>query len=168
MGFDPERLGAALTGSGLLVVPAPADRLSAEDRKLLQMAAVIGRRFDPSLLSAVESGFGDVAGKLRVLQELDFVQRDPQSGDFEFKHVLMRDALYDNLLSALRAELHFKVGSAIERRAATRLSEVVETLAHHFSLSGRHNKAFRYCSLSGTKCLEIYCSRRRRGIFASR
>lgn len=165
LGFDPKRIGAALPASVQLLLTARADRLSAEDRKLLQMAAVIGRRFDPSLLSAVESGFGDVAGKLRVLQELDFVQRDPQSGDFEFKHVLMRDALYDNLLSALRAELHFKVGSAIERRAATRLSEVVETLAHHFSLSGRHNKAFRYCSLSGTKCLEIYSLEEAEGYF---
>ena len=165
LGFDPKQITAALPASVQLLLTARADRLSAEDRKLLQTAAVIGRRFDPSLLSAIESGFGDVAGKLRVLQDLDFVQGDPQSGDFEFKHVLMRDALYDNLLSGLRAELHLKVGNAIERRATARLSEVVETLAHHFSLSGRHDKAFRYCSLSGTKCLEIYSLEEAEGYF---
>jgi class 3 adenylate cyclase len=165
LGYDTRQIAAALPASVQLLLTARADRLSAEDRKLLQTAAVIGRRFDPSLLSAIESGFGDVGGRLRALQELDFVQRDPQSGDFEFKHVLMRDALYDNLLSALRAELHFKVGSAIERRATARLSEVVETLAHHFLLSPRHDKAFRYCSLSGTKCLEIYSLEEAEGYF---
>jgi class 3 adenylate cyclase len=165
LGFDPRQIAAALPASVQLLLTARADRLSADDRKLLQTAAVIGRRFDPSLLSVIESGFGDVAGKLRALQDLDFVQEDPQSGDFEFKHVLMRDALYDNLLSALRAELHLTVGYAIERRSTARLSEVVETLAYHFSLSGRHDKAFRYCSLSGTKCLEIYSLEEAEGYF---
>jgi class 3 adenylate cyclase len=156
LSYEASQVAAALPASVELLLTARTDRLSAHDRKLLQTAAVIGRRFDPDLLAAVESGFGDVENRLDALQNLDFVQRDPQSGDFEFKHVLMRDALYDNLLSPLRSEMHLKVGDAIERRAVARLSEVVETLAHHFSLSAQHDKAFRYCSLSGTKCLEIY------------
>ncbi len=165
LGFDPAQIAAALPASVQLLLTARADRLSADDRKLLQTAAVIGRRFDPDLLAEVESGFGNVEDRLETLQAQDFVQRDSQSGDFEFKHVLMRDALYDNLLSGLRSEMHLKVGEAIERRAAARLSEVVETLAYHFSLSGRHDKAFRFCSLSGTKCLEIYSLEEAEGYF---
>ena len=165
LGYDPSQIQTALPASVQLLLTARADRLSANDRKLLQMAAVIGRRFDPNLLAAVEGGFGDVMGRLAALQGLDFVQRDPHSGDFEFKHVLMRDALYDNLLSAPRSEMHLKVGNAIELRASSRLSEVVEALAHHFSLSSRHDKAFRYCSLSGTKCLEIYSLEEAEGYF---
>jgi class 3 adenylate cyclase len=165
LGYDPNQIAVALPASVQLLLTARADRLSADDRKLLQTAAVIGRRFDPSLLTAVESGFGDVESRLGALQGLDFVQRDPQSGDFEFKHVLMRDALYDTLLSAHRSEMHLKVGNAIELRAASRLSEVVETLAYHFSLSGRPDKALRYCSLSGTKSLEIYSLEEAEGYF---
>jgi len=165
LGFDPRQIARALPASVQLLLTARADRLSADDRKLLQTAAVIGRRFDPELLAAIDNGFGNVESRLETLQAEDFVQRDPQSGDFEFKHVLMRDALYDNLLSALRAELHLKVGNAIERRPAARLSEVVEALAYHFSLSGRNDKAFRYCSLSGTKCLEIYSLEEAEGYF---
>ena len=91
----PDQIAAALPASVQLLLTARADRLSADDRKLLQTAAVIGRRFDPVLLAAIESGFSDVESSLERLERLDFVQRDPQSGDFEFKHVLMRDALYD-------------------------------------------------------------------------
>jgi class 3 adenylate cyclase len=165
LGYDSNQIATALPASVQLLLTARADRLSADNRKLLQTAAVIGRRFDPSLLSMIESGFGDVESSLERLERLDFVQRDPQSGDFEFKHVLMRDALYDTLLSARRSELHFNVGNAIELRTASRLSEVVEMLAYHFSLSGRPDKAFRYCSLSGTKCIEIYSLEEAEGYF---
>jgi class 3 adenylate cyclase len=165
LAYDSNQVAAALPASVQLLLTARADRLSAEDRKLLQTAAVIGRRFDPSLLATVEGGFGDVERRLEALRGLDFVQRDPQSGDFEFKHVLMRDALYDNLLSPLRSEIHLRVGNAIELRAASRLSEVVEMLAFQFSLSGRPDKAFRYNLLSGTKCLEIYSLEEAEGYF---
>jgi len=165
LGYDPNQIEAALPASVQLLLTARADRLAADDRKLLQTAAVIGRRFDANLLGAVGSEFGDVESRLGALQGLDFVQRDPQSGDFEFKHVLMRDALYDTLLSTHRSEMHLKVGNAIELRAASRLSEVVETLAYHFSLSGRPDKALRYCSLAGTKSLEIYSLEEAEGYF---
>ena len=155
LSYDESLVAAALPASVELLLTARADRLFPADRKLLQIAAVIGRRFHPDLLAAVESDLGDVGGRLATLERLNFVRRDPQSGDFEFNHVLMRDALYDGLLSSARTELHLKVGNAIESRSA-RLSEVVETLAHHFSLSGQNDKAFRYCSLSGRKCLDIY------------
>jgi tetratricopeptide (TPR) repeat protein len=77
----------------------------------------------------------------------------------------MRDALYDTLLSTQRTEMHLKVGNAVEQRAGSRLSEVVETLAYHFLLSGRADKAFHYCSLSGTKSLEIYSLEEAEGYF---
>ena len=154
--YEASLVAAALPTSVQLLLMARVDRLSPRDRSLLQKAAVIGRRFDHGLLAAVEPGVDDFLDRLEALEHQNFVQRDPQSGDFEFKHVLMRDALYDSLLSSLRSEMHFKVGAAIELRGADRVNEVVEILAYHYSLSPRHAKAFRYCSLAGTKCLDIY------------
>jgi hypothetical protein len=98
----------------------------------------------------------NIEDRLMSMERFDLVQRDAGSTDFEFKHVLVRDALYDSLLSSQRSELHLKVAKAIERRSASRINEVAETLAYHYSLSTQHDKAFRYCSLSGRKCLDIY------------
>jgi predicted ATPase len=98
----------------------------------------------------------NIEDRLMSMERFDLVQRDAGSADFEFKHVLVRDALYDSLLSSQRSELHLKVAKAIERRSASRINEVAETLAYHYSLSMQHDKAFRYCSLSGRKCLDIY------------
>jgi predicted ATPase len=100
--------------------------------------------------------FSNIEDRLMTMERFDLVQRDAGSADFEFKHVLVRDALYDSLLSSQRSELHLKVAKAIERRGASRINEVAETLAYHYSLSMQHDKAFRYCSLSGRKCLDIY------------
>jgi tetratricopeptide (TPR) repeat protein len=156
LGYDASMVAAALPASVQLLLTARVDRLSPEDRKLLQIAAVIGRRFDSKLLEEVGIGFGNIEHRLITMENLDLVQRDTRSGEFKFKHVLARDALYDSLLSPLRSELHFAVANAIELRVGTRIGEVAETLAYHFSLSVRHDKTFRYCSLSGRKCLDIY------------
>ena len=146
---DASMVAAALPASVQLLLTARVDRLPPEDRKLLQIASIIGRRFDPNLLAQIGVGLSDVEHRLNSMDRLDFVQRNFGSGDFEFKHVLVRDALYDGLFSSLRAELHLRVANAIELRGAGRISEVAEALAYHYSLSTQHDRAFRYCSLAG-------------------
>jgi predicted ATPase len=56
LGYDAGTVAAALPASVELLLTARVDRLSPEDRNLLQIAAVIGRRFDPQLLSEVRFG----------------------------------------------------------------------------------------------------------------
>jgi hypothetical protein len=99
---------------------------------------------------------GEIEGRLGTIEQQGVVRRNAASGDFEFRHVLMRDALYDGILSSRRAELHLRVANAIERRGSANVAEFVETLAYHFSLSTKHDKAFSYCLLAGRKCLDIY------------
>jgi hypothetical protein len=64
------------------------------------------------------------------MEALDLVYAEGKSGDYVFKHALSRDALYQSLLTGPRVTLHLKVAEEIERRAANRLAEVAETLAH--------------------------------------
>ena len=49
--FDADAVKAALPASVQSLLTARVDRLAPKDRALLQAAAVIGRRFDPQLLS---------------------------------------------------------------------------------------------------------------------
>ena len=73
-----------------------------------------------------------------------------------FKHALVREAVYNSLLSAARAALHLKIAEEIERRSANRLPEVAEALAHHYAATSRADKAFRYLAMAAKKCLDIY------------
>ena len=114
----------------------------------------MGRYFVSDVLAAV-TALPDVNARLAAMQKLDLIHLDKGSGEFHFKHALVRDALYAGLLTGLRRTLHFKIAAEIERRNANRLVEVVEILAHHYSQSGCTDKAVEFLALSGAKSLGI-------------
>ena len=152
---------AALGESGLPVsmqslFTARIDRLQPDDRELLQAAAAIGRRFDPGLLSLVCETPDETGAALRRLQAQDIVYRETNSSDYVFKHVLLRDTVYQNLVSERRAELHLSIAEAMELRSKGRLAEVAETLAYHGALTKRADLAFKYSALAGAKSLGVF------------
>ena len=153
--FDPGAVAAALPASVQSILNARVDRLSPKDRALLQAASVIGRRFDSELL-AVAAEETDIDNRLASIQALDLVHTDGGSTDYVFKHALVRDALYESLLTERRQGLHARIAEEIEHRSGNRLAEVAEILAYHYSHTSRVGKAFAYLSLAGTKSLSVY------------
>jgi len=153
--FDTGAIAAALPSSLQSLLTARVDRLAAKDRALLQAASVIGRRFAPELLTAAV-GEADIDARLVAMQALDLVRLDGKSSDYVFKHALVRDALYQSLLSEARTALHAKIAEEIERRSGNRLTEVAEILAHHYSQTEAAAKAFAYLSMAGAKSLGVY------------
>jgi AAA ATPase domain/Adenylate and Guanylate cyclase catalytic domain len=154
--FDASAAPAALPASVLSLLTARVDRLAPNDRALLQAASVIGRRFDPALLAVAVGETDAIDARLAAMQALDLVHLDSKAGDFAFKHALVRDALYQSLLTEARAALHSKVAEEIERRSGNRLAEVAEVLAHHYTQTHHADKAFAYLSMAGSKSLGVY------------
>jgi hypothetical protein len=153
--FDANAAAAALPASVQSLLTARVDRLAPEDRVLLQAAAVIGRRFDPQVL-AVAVGVANIDTRLPAIQALDLIRVEDKSGEFAFKHALVRDALYQSLLTEARTALHAKIAEEIERRSGNRLVEVAEILAHHYRQTNQTGKAFAYLSMAGNKSLGVY------------
>ena len=105
---------------GLLL--ARLDRLDATDRRVIQAAAVIGPNFDVPLLKAISVEPGAVDAALDALAAADLVTPGP---DHRFRHGLLQEVVYQNILVARRTELHDRVGVALEAegaRAARRAS----------------------------------------------
>ena len=153
--FDVSAVAAALPASIQGVLTARVDRLAPKDRALLQAASVIGRQFDPQLLAGA-AGETDIDHRLAAMHALDLVHPDRKSSDYVFKHALVRDALYQSLLTEARTSLHLKIAEEIERRSGNRLTEVAEVLAHHYCQTDRFEKAFEYLSMAGSKSLSVY------------
>ena len=107
--FDTATVASALPASVQSLLTARVDRLASADRALLQAAAVIGRRFDPDLLAVVTGASGDIDLSLAAMQALDLVYREDKTGDYIFKHALVRDAVYSSLLNTARSTLHLKI-----------------------------------------------------------
>jgi tetratricopeptide (TPR) repeat protein len=153
--FDPTVIANVLPASVQSLLTSRVDRLAAADRALLQAAAVIGRRFNPDLLTAV-TGNQDVDASLTTMQGFDLVHRSDNADEYVFKHALVRDAVYNSLLNAPRSTLHLKIAEEIERRSANNLPEIAETLAYHYASTTRADKAFFYLAAAAKKCLDIH------------
>ena len=153
--FNASTISAALPMSVQSLLTARIDRLPPNDRALLQAASVIGRRFDSEILAAVINET-DVDARLNEMQMLGLVHAEAKSSDYSFKHALVRDALYNSLLSEARVASHLKIAEQIERKSSNRLIEVAEVLAHHYRQTANAEKAFIYLSMAGSKSLNVY------------
>ena len=154
--FDAAHGESALPASMQSLLAARMEKLPPEDRVVLQAAAAIGRRFDPALLSLVVEAQDDVGTALKRLQAQDIVYRDANSSDYLFKHILLRDSVYQSLLTERRSDLHRKIAEALEKRSEGRLAEAAETLAHHYALTDRKPLAFFYLAMAGAKSLGVF------------
>jgi predicted ATPase len=99
---------------------ARLDRLGSA-REVAQIGAVIGRGFSYPLIRAVaEMEDTALQTALERLAEADIllVQGLPPESEYRFKHVLIQDAAYENLLRSRRQFLHDRVGRTIESRFA--------------------------------------------------
>jgi class 3 adenylate cyclase/tetratricopeptide (TPR) repeat protein len=127
-------LGAVELPSSLqALIVARIDRLGAA-RPTLQIASVIGRRFGRTVLERVAEASGRLDADLSQAQRADLVREVPLHLDreYDFKHVLVRDAAYATLLHRRRRELHRRVAEAVERLYPERVTELHAVLAYHY------------------------------------
>jgi predicted ATPase/class 3 adenylate cyclase len=140
---------------GLLL--ARVDRLDDTERRVIQAAAVIGARFEPALLKAVSAEPATVDAALAALAGADLVTPGP---DHRFRHGLLQEIVYQNILVARRSELHTRVATALEAGgAATPESlERLETLGHHWALGADKARGARYLMAAGDWARGMYAN----------
>ena len=115
-----------------------AARLDADARDVAGAAAVIGRSFDFDLLTAVsQRDAEDVDRCLRLLQSVYLVEAGADEVSFDFRHALIRDALYADVSLPRRRELHERVA-----RAAVNRSDNAAFVSAHFEQAGLASLAF--------------------------
>jgi predicted ATPase len=134
---------------------ARLDRLGPA-REVAQIAAVIGRKFSYPLLQAM-AGIEDAAlqASLERLAEADIllVQGLPPDSDYCFKHALIQDAAYENLLKSRRQVLHRRVAEILRDRFADTAAAEPEALAHHFTQAGLTDAAIEWWGKAGDQAL---------------
>jgi len=125
-------------------------------REVAQVGAVIGRDFSYALLSAV-TGLEDapLQTALERLAEADIllVQGLPPESDYRFKHALIQDAAYENLLRSRRQVLHRRVGEVLRDQFAAGAETEPELLAHHFTQAGLIEAASEWWGKAGQRSL---------------
>lgn len=121
------------------LLAARIDRLRAEERGVLERAAVVGRHFSRGAVSALLGR--DADAYLQALRSAELIETD--AGWFlgepllRFRHVLIRDAAYRRLLKGTRAQLHERVAEWIEAKAGAAV-EHDETVGWHLEQAHRN------------------------------
>jgi len=135
---DEDASAAELPSTVQALLAARLDSLDPFHRRVLAHASVIGRTFwEGALIPVAEAEGGDLADALEVLRAKEIIvtgEGTAVAGEPElaFKHALIRDAAYEMLPKAVRAQKHFEVARSIELRAGERVEEVVALLAEHY------------------------------------
>jgi class 3 adenylate cyclase/predicted ATPase len=134
---------------------ARLDRLGPA-REVAQIAAVIGRGFSYQLVHAVaKMEDGALQAALERLAEADIllVQGLPPESEYRFKHALIQDAAYENLLKSRRQTLHRRTGEVLRDQLAATAAAEPELLAHHFTQAGLTEAAIEWWRTAGQRSL---------------
>jgi class 3 adenylate cyclase/tetratricopeptide (TPR) repeat protein len=128
---------------GLLA--ARIDALPADEKRMLQEAAVVGRVFWEEPL-ARSLGNGDSSRALLGLERKGLVFARPTSTiagqvEFMFKHALVRDVAYAGLPKTRRARAHAEHAAWMEELAGDRVDEFAELIAHHYATAAAGEEA---------------------------
>ncbi|MES2192889.1 MAG: AAA family ATPase [Pseudomonadota bacterium] len=138
------------------VIASRIDRLSKEDKALLQLASVVGPRIPPPLLTAVTGmPAPELQSRLWSLEILDFLveSRWLASPEYEFAHDLIREVAYDSILRPQREELHRRILAALEANTLGHQEEAAEALCHHAVKARDWAKADQYAYMAAKKAL---------------
>lgn len=128
----------------------------APSRRVAQIAAVIGREFSHDILSAAARiDEDDMRSALSLLEKADIIYRTGVSPfvRYAFKHVLLRDAIYDSLLRSKRQQIHADIAAILEQDYPKLVENQPEVLAFHYQEASNHQIAIRYWFESGQRAL---------------
>ena len=138
------------------ILAARIDRLTPEDKRLLQTASVVGKDVPFALLQAIAQ-LPDEAlrGGLDRLRAAEFLYETGLFPDLEyaFKHALTHEVTYASLLQERRRNLHARIVEAIETLYRDRVGEHIERLAEHAVRGNLSEKAVEYLRQSGAKAI---------------
>lgn len=143
------------------VITARLDRLEERSREVLQIAAVVGRRFLYPILSGVIARPDGLPERLRTLTEAELILPEELERElaYLFRHALTRDVAYEAILYARRRDLHRRVARRIEDVNADRLDDQLALLARHYLLAEEWAPAFDYHLRAGRQAQTRYANR---------
>jgi class 3 adenylate cyclase/tetratricopeptide (TPR) repeat protein len=129
------------------VLAARIDRLDDREKRVLQLAAVVGRQFAASVMRRI-AGLSDdeLDRSLAELCAAELILAGGAADDYVFKHALAEQVAYRTQLSRRRARNHAAVATAIFEQYPDRLDELAALISHHWEQAGDPIQAARWCT----------------------
>ena len=152
-----EPLPSALRDILLARVEAQSDAV----RDVLRIAAVAGRTVGHALLAAAaDLSEADLNVALRDAVEAYLLASESSIAGYSFRHALVREAIYSDLLAGERRGLHLRLARAISDQSGSvrAKSAVAAELAHHWYAAGELAAALPASVAAGVAAEDLYAS----------
>ncbi|MBN1423029.1 AAA family ATPase [Candidatus Fermentibacteria bacterium] len=135
------------------VLQARLERLGAPERTTLECAGVVGRIFWSGGVAHLR-GASVPTTQWDLLQGRDLIVAHPVSQvpaerEFRFKHVLLRDVVYECTLKRTRRVLHAKAAEWLLAKLGDRAAEWAPVVADHYANAGMSREAALWFAKAG-------------------
>lgn len=136
------------------VIASRLDRVSRQERSILQIAAALGPRSSVAMLRRIvelpEDALQDCLAALDRAELL--VRIDSELDDaLEFRHEMVRQVTYDSMVEKVREDIHARILAILESDGAR--ADEPDTLCYHAVRAKDWHKAFGHGKNAGRKCL---------------
>ena len=135
------------------------EALPPEARQVLEAASVVGEEFTATAVAAgaqcpledVEARCETLAAQHHFIEDVGLTAWPDESsgGCYRFLHALYQQALYEQLGTVRRMQLHRRIGGRLEAGYGTRAGEIASLLAVHFECGGETLQAVCYWQQAG-------------------
>ena len=125
-------------------------------REVAQISSVIGNGFSYDLLRALaDMEDAPLQTALERLADAGIlsVHGSAPVSEYRFRHALIQEAAYENLLKTRRQLLHRRVAEVLRDRFADTAAAEPEVLAHHFTQAGLTDSAIEWWGKAGDRAL---------------
>jgi len=123
------------------LLAARLDQLDSGERRVLERGAVEGEIFHRGAVQALTPEETQVTPHLAALVRRELIRPDKaqfaREDGFRFRHILIRDAAYDALPKATRADLHERFSGWVEEHGRD-LVEMDEIVGYHLERAARY------------------------------
>ena len=129
--------------------------LGDEEHEVLQVASVIGYKFDISILAALVE-----MRKIKLLKMFQRIEKEltiitSTENGYQFEHPMLRELLYNEIPAALRKEYHLMTAEEFERIYDGDFGALVGEVAQHYRLAGEYSRAIPLLYKAGSRAFKI-------------
>jgi predicted ATPase len=133
------------------------NKLNKNDRNVLDVAAVIGDRFDLDVLLEVLGNEEAILDSIERLRKAHLIEESEGERElYRFHHDKISEVVYNELSKPKLRFLHKRIGETLEMIHKDSLTDMVTDLAYHFSRTNEFQKAYDYSLKAAEKAEKLY------------
>ena len=133
--------------------------LNEDQKELLSIAAVIGKKFKMEILYALVPGTMEkIIALVDEAIELQLLERNVWRGEILFVHDRIKDAFYEEIGRDKKQKVHLKIAEVLEKLYEGKIEDVLFDLARHYTAGANKKKMLEFGLPAAAKAKADYAN----------